>query len=61
MTYETVSAISMVSTLFLFITLFVGILVYVLLPSTKRKLDKAQHLALDLDDNQDRPGGQQTP
>ncbi len=57
MTYDTVATISQVSSLFLFLFLFLGIVVYVLLPSTKRKLDKAQHLALDLDENQDRTKG----
>jgi len=49
MTYDTVATISQVSSLFLFIFLFLGILVYVFWPSTGKKLEEAQRHALDLE------------
>lgn len=52
MTYDTVATFSQVSSMLLFIALFLGILVYVLLPSTGKKLERAQRQALDLDDKQ---------
>jgi len=61
MTYDTVATFCKVSSLIIFPLLFLGVLVYVFLPNMKQKLDKAQHLALDLDDNQDRIGGRQAP
>lgn len=49
MTYDTVATYSQVSSLLLFIALFFAVIVYVLLPKTKEKLERAQRRALDLD------------
>ena len=53
MTYDSVATVSQVSSLLLFIALFVAVVVYVFLPTTKARLEKAQRRALDLDTNQD--------
>ena len=49
MSYETVAAISQVLSLWLFITMFIGVLIYALWPGNGRRFDAAQTAALDLD------------
>ncbi len=49
MTYDTVATFSQVSSLLLFIALFLAVIIYVLMPTTKEKLERAQRSALDLD------------
>lgn len=58
MSYDTVATISQVASLLLFIALFIGVVIYVLLPKTKQKLEQAQYRALDLDTNPDQNKGQ---
>jgi cytochrome c oxidase cbb3-type subunit IV len=58
MTYETVATISQVSSLLLFIALFVGVLVYAVWPKNKPRFEDAQRRALDLDQSDTRQRGQ---
>jgi len=48
LTYETVARFSMVSSLLLFVTLFVAIVVYVVFFANRDRLERAQREALDL-------------
>jgi len=57
MTYDTVATYSQVSSLLLFIGLFLAVVIYVLLPKTKDKLERAQRRALDLDTPNSREDG----
>ena len=61
MTYETVTAISQMASLFLFLSLFLVVLGYLFWPSTRAKLAKRleqdQRNALDLDTTEGMPGG----
>ncbi|MCH9765913.1 MAG: cbb3-type cytochrome c oxidase subunit 3 [Alphaproteobacteria bacterium] len=59
MSYDTVATFSQVSSLLLFIALFVGVIAYVFWPTTKDKLELAQRRALDLDGKNDHSGGRQ--
>jgi cytochrome c oxidase cbb3-type subunit IV len=58
MTYETIATISQVSSLLLFIALFVGVLVYAVWPKNKPRFEDAQRRALDLDQSNTRQRGQ---
>jgi cytochrome c oxidase cbb3-type subunit IV len=58
MTYETIATISQVSSLLLFIALFVGVLVYAVWPKNKPRFEDAQRRALDLDQSDTRQRGQ---
>jgi cytochrome c oxidase cbb3-type subunit IV len=58
MTYETIATISQVSSLLLFIALFVGVLVYAVWPKNKPRFEDAQRRALDLDQSDTRLRGQ---
>jgi cytochrome c oxidase cbb3-type subunit IV len=58
MTYETIATISQVSSLLLFIALFVGVLVYAVWPRNKPRFEDAQRRALDLDQSDSRQRGQ---
>ena len=49
MTYETVATISQVSSLLMFIAMFIGVVAYALWPSNGPTFDKLQRQALDLD------------
>ncbi len=49
MSYETVASISQVTSLLLFIGMFVGVLAYALWPSNGPRFEAAQRTALDLD------------
>ena len=57
MTYDSVATYSQVTSLLLFIAMFLAVVIYVLLPKTKQRLEQAQRRALDLDDNQERKQG----
>jgi cytochrome c oxidase cbb3-type subunit IV len=59
MTYETIATISQVSSLLLFIALFVGVLIYAVWPKNKPRFEDAQRRALDLDQSVTRLRGQQ--
>lgn len=48
MSYDTVATISQVLSLLLFITMFIGVLLYALWPSNGRKFEDVQAAALDL-------------
>lgn len=52
MDYDTVATFSQVTSLLMFITLFLGVLVYVFWPGNKKRFDEIQKRALDLDDDQ---------
>ena len=56
MTYETVAAVSQVTSLFLFIALFFVVLGYALWPKNGERFQKAQRSALDLSQD-DVPNG----
>jgi cytochrome c oxidase cbb3-type subunit IV len=57
MTYETIATISQVSSLLLFIALFVGVLIYAVWPKNKPRFEDAQRRALDLDQSDTRQRG----
>lgn len=54
MTHQTVTLISQVVALLLFIALFIGVIVYVFWPGNKKKFDEAAKLPLE-DETNDRP------
>jgi cytochrome c oxidase cbb3-type subunit IV len=49
MTYETVATFSQVTSLLLFIAMFVAVLIYALWPRNRKRFEEAQRRALDLD------------
>jgi cytochrome c oxidase cbb3-type subunit IV len=49
MTYDTVATISQVTSLLMFIAMFIGVVAYALWPSNGPRFDEAQRSALDLD------------
>ncbi|MFV0299240.1 MAG: cbb3-type cytochrome c oxidase subunit 3 [Hyphomicrobiaceae bacterium] len=49
MTYATVAAFSQITTLFLFIAMFIAVLVYALWPANGKVFDDVQRSALDLE------------
>jgi len=51
MTYDTVAQFSQITSLFLFIALFIGVIVYAFWPGNRRRFEAAQRQALDLDDD----------
>ena len=57
MTYETVAAVSQVTTLLMFIAMFAAVLAYALWPSNGAKFAKIQRQALDLDRKPEISGG----
>lgn len=54
MTHQTVTVISQVVALLLFIALFIGVIIYVFWPGNKKKFDEAAKLPLE-DETNDRP------
>ena len=54
MTHQTVTVISQVVALLLFLALFIGVIVYVFWPGNKKKFDEAAKLPLE-DETNDRP------
>jgi cbb3-type cytochrome oxidase subunit 3 len=57
MTYETVATVSQITTLFLFIAMFLVALAYALWPSNQAKFDEVQRQALDLGSDRQSIGG----
>jgi cytochrome c oxidase cbb3-type subunit IV len=51
MTYDTVATVSQVTTLLLFVSLFILVIGYALWPGNQAKFDKAASAALDTDKN----------
>ena len=58
MSYETVATFSQVTSLFMFILMFAGVLTYALWPSNKARFEAEQREALDLQRDVPRPRGQ---
>jgi cbb3-type cytochrome oxidase subunit 3 len=54
MTYEYVRGLAAMSGLFMFITLFAGVLIYVLWPGNSKRFEKARSMAL-ASDHDERP------
>ncbi len=50
MTYETVRSISAMAGLFVFLTLFIGVLVFVFWPGNQKGFEEASRIPLDKDD-----------
>ncbi len=59
MTYDTVAAFSQVTSLLLFVALFVGVVAYAFWPGNRPRLENAQRQALDLDKDMNLHGGRQ--
>lgn len=57
MSYDTVATFSQVTSLLLFIAMFLGVLVYVFWPGNRQRFDKAQRQALNLDSKTPEQGG----
>jgi cytochrome c oxidase cbb3-type subunit IV len=49
MTYDTIATISQVTSLLMFIAMFIAVVAYALWPRNKMKFEQAQRRALDLD------------
>ncbi len=56
MTYDTVATISQVTSLIIFVAMFLIVLVYVFRPRNRDGFEKAARQALDLDLKKDAPG-----
>lgn len=54
MTHETVTLISQIAALILFMALFIGVIIYVFWPGNKKKFDEAAQLPLE-DETNDKP------
>jgi len=50
MTYETVRSLSAMTGLFIFVTLFIGVLVFVFWPGNQKSFEEASRIPLDTDD-----------
>jgi cbb3-type cytochrome oxidase subunit 3 len=59
MTYETIATISQVTSLLLFIAMFIAVVIYALWPANGPRFEAAQREALDLDTNPSGDRGQQ--
>lgn len=57
MTYETVASFSQVSSLLLFIVIFLGVVAYACWPGNRSRFETAQRQALDLDKDSNSHGG----
>lgn len=55
MDYDTVATFSQVTSLLMFIALFIAVLAYTFWPGNKERFDEIQKRALDLDEDQDGP------
>jgi cytochrome c oxidase cbb3-type subunit IV len=55
MTYHAATVLSQIIALVLFVSLFIGVVVYVFWPSNKKKFDEAAQVPLE--DNSDEPEG----
>jgi cbb3-type cytochrome oxidase subunit 3 len=49
MTYDTIATVSQVTSLLMFVAMFLAVLAYALWPKNGPRFDKAQRRALDLD------------
>jgi cytochrome c oxidase cbb3-type subunit 4 len=49
MTYDTIATLSQVTSLLMFIAMFIAVLAYALWPSNKPRFEEAQRRALDLE------------
>lgn len=58
MSYETVATFSQVTSLFMFILMFTGVLVYALWPANQARFEAEQRQALDLNRENPRHRGQ---
>jgi cytochrome c oxidase cbb3-type subunit 4 len=59
MNYNTVATISQVTSLLMFIVMFIAVVAYALWPSNGRRFEQAQRRALDLDGKSPKSGGRQ--
>jgi cytochrome c oxidase cbb3-type subunit IV len=57
MTYETVAALSQVTTLLMFVAMFAAVVTYALWPSNGAIFEKIQRQSLDLDGTSKKAGG----
>jgi cytochrome c oxidase cbb3-type subunit IV len=57
MTYETVATFSQITSLLMFIAIFIAVVIYAVWPSNGRVFDEVQRDALDLNANSKHPGG----
>ncbi len=56
MTYETVAALSQVTTLLMFVAMFAAVVTYALWPSNGTVFEKVQRQSLDLDTKSEKAG-----
>ncbi len=59
MTYQVIATYSQVTSLLMFIAMFLGVLAYALWPSNGNRFEKLQRQALDLDKSDTRMRGRQ--
>ena len=59
MSYDTVATISQVTSLLIFVGMFLAVLVYALWPKNGPRFEEAQRRALDLDRRPNSEGGRQ--
>lgn len=57
MSYDTIATISQVTSLLMFVGMFLAVLAYALWPSNGRRFETAQRRALDLDRTSPNEGG----
>lgn len=57
MTYETVAMVSQVTSLLMFIAMFLGVATYALWPGNGAKFEAVQRAALDIDEARDDAAG----
>lgn len=57
MTYETVATWSQVTSLLMFIGMFIGVLAYTFWPRNRERFERAQRQALDLNETTSSNGG----
>lgn len=58
MSYDVVATFSQVTSLLMFMALFLGVLAYAFWPANKKRFDDAQKRALDLSDESEAKRGQ---
>jgi cytochrome c oxidase cbb3-type subunit 4 len=59
MSYDTVATISQITSLLMFVGMFMAVLAYALWPRNGPRFEEAQRRALDLDQRPNREGGRQ--
>ncbi|MEM7777130.1 MAG: cbb3-type cytochrome c oxidase subunit 3 [Pseudomonadota bacterium] len=59
MTYDTVATVSQVTSLLMFISLFIAVIAYAFWPGNKGRFDEAQARALELNDKSEDAGNVQ--